>query len=62
MSVPSAKDRPSVAIHAERGMTTKTMPATTPVARVDTVRVRSTTPAAASPVNTALGKRSDVGE
>ncbi len=49
-------------IQAERGMTTKTSPATMPVARVEIVRVRSTTPAAARPMNTALGKRSDVGE
>ncbi len=62
MSVPSANERPSVPIHAERGITTKTSPATMPVARVEIVRVSSTTPAAASPMNTALGKRSDVGE
>ncbi len=62
MRVPSANERPSVPIQAERGMTTKTSPATMPVARVEIVRVRSTTPAAARPMNTALGKRSDVGE
>jgi hypothetical protein len=43
-------------------MRTKTIPVMTPVARVETVRVSSTTPAAASPVEIALGRRRVVGE